>query len=92
MTKLAYRGLDTICSTHNVERFYPHEVVPAFYEVYRKLSDDGLIMLTCPDVQSVCKLVADDKLSEPAYNSSADSIALIDLLYRYKPSKAAENL
>jgi hypothetical protein len=49
-------------------------------------------MLTCPDLQSVCKLVADDKLLEAAYTSPAGPIAPIDMLYGFRPSLAAGNL
>ena len=91
MSKLESRSVDAIYSSHNIEHLYPHEVFTALQEFYRILRDDGFVMLTCPDLQSVCKLVAEDKLLEPAYNSPAGPIAPIDMLYGFRPSMAAGN-
>jgi hypothetical protein len=46
-----------------------------------------------PDIDaSVCALVADDKLTEPAYVSPAGSIAPIDILYRHRSAMVNDNL
>jgi hypothetical protein len=49
-------------------------------------------VVTCPDLQSVCKLVAEDMLTEPAYASPAGPIAPLDILYGHRPSMARGNL
>ena len=49
-------------------------------------------MLTCPDLQSVCALVAQDKLTEAAYQSPAGPIAPLDILYGHRASMARGNL
>ena len=56
------------------------------------LRDDGFAMITCPDLQSVSKLVAEGKLLEPAYISPSGPIAPIDMLYGFRPSMQAGNL
>ena len=56
------------------------------------LKDDGFVMLTRPDLQSVCVLVADDKFFEPAYSSPAGLIVPIDMLYGFRPSMVAGDL
>ncbi|MDA8920718.1 class I SAM-dependent methyltransferase [Gammaproteobacteria bacterium] len=84
--------VDAIYSSHNIEHLYPHEVGVALAEFYRVLKKDGFVMITCPDLQSVCQLIADDKLLEPAYTSPAGPIAPIDMVYGYRPSMAAGNL
>jgi hypothetical protein len=58
----------------------------------RVLKSDGFAVITCPDLQSVAVLVAQDKLTEPAYVSPAGPIAPLDILYGYRPSMAAGNL
>lgn len=92
MSAIESSSIDAIYSSHNIEHLYPHEVAIALTEFFRVLKDDGFVMLTCPDLQSVCALVADDKLLEPAYVSPAGPIAPIDMLYGFRPSMAAGNL
>ena len=51
------------CSPHNIEHLYPHEVSLALAEFRRVLKPEGLFD-PCPDLQSVCNLVAEDKLTD----------------------------
>lgn len=81
-----------IFSSHNIEHLYPHEVPVALAEFLRVLSDDGFAVITCPDLQSVCALIAEDKLTEAAYTSPAGPIAPLDILYGFRRSMAAGNL
>jgi hypothetical protein len=72
-------SVDAIYSSHNIEHVYPHE-----FE--RVLTPNGFIVITCPDLQSVCKLIAEDKLLEPAYTSPAGPVSPLDILYGHRPS------
>jgi len=92
MSSVATGSVDAIYSSHNIEHLYPHEVGIALQEFHRVLKDDGFVMLTCPDLQSVCKLVAEDKLLDAAYNSPAGPVAPIDMLYGFRPYMAVGNL
>ena len=83
---------DAVFSSHNIEHLYPHEVPVALAEFKRVLKPDGLVVITCPDLQSVCALVAEDKLTEPAYTSPAGPIAPLDILYGHRPPMARGNL
>jgi hypothetical protein len=83
---------NAIFSSHNIEHLYPHEVPVALAEFKRVLSDDGFAVVTCPDLKSVCALIADDKLTEPAYTSPAGPIAPLDILYGHRPAVASGNL
>jgi hypothetical protein len=58
----------------------------------RVLDEDGFAVITCPDLKSVCALVAQDKLTEPAYTSPAGPIAPLDILYGHRPPMARGNL
>lgn len=92
MTAVASESVDAIYSSHNIEHLYPHEVPLAFAEFIRVLKPDGFFVATCPDLQSVCALIAQDKLTEAAYSSPAGPIAPIDILYGLRSSMMQGNL
>lgn len=85
-------SVQAVFSSHNIEHLYPHEVPVALAEFKRVISDGGFVVITCPDLKSVCALVAEDKLTEPAYTSPAGPIAPIDILYGHRPPMARGNL
>jgi hypothetical protein len=92
MSTVESGSVDAIFSSHNIEHLYPHEVLVALAEFLRVLSSDGFAVITCPDLRSVCALIADDKLTEPAYTSPAGPIAPLDILYGLRSSLARGNL
>jgi predicted SAM-dependent methyltransferase len=92
MSAVAAESVDAIYSSHNIEHLYPHEVPLALSEFLRVLKPDGFFVVTCPDLQSVCQLIAEDKLTEAAYTSPAGPIAPIDILYGLRSSMAQGNL
>lgn len=92
MSAVAESSVDALYSSHNIEHLYPHEVPLALAEFRRVLKPDGFVVITCPDLQSVCALVAEDKLTEPAYLASAGPIAPIDILYGHREPMAKGNL
>ena len=92
MSAVPTGSVQAVFSSHNIEHLYPHEVPLALSEFLRVLSDDGFVVITCPDLQSVCQLVADDKLTEPAYVSPAGPISPLDILYGHRPPMARGNL
>lgn len=92
MSAVNTESVDAVFSSHNIEHLYPHEVPLALAEFLRVLKPDGLAVITCPDLKSVCALIADDKLTEAAYTSPAGPIAPIDILYGLRSSMAQGNL
>ena len=92
MSGVAHTSVDAVFSSHNIENLYPHEVPVALAEFKRVLKPDGFVVITCPDLQSVCALVAQDKLTEPAYTSPAGPITPLDILYGHRPPMARGNL
>ncbi len=92
MSPVTAASVDAVFSSHNIEHLHPHEVDVALREFRRVLKSDGMVVLTCPDLQSVCALVADDKLEEAAYVSPAGPIAPLDILYGLRSAMAAGNL
>lgn len=77
-------SMDAIYSSHNIEHLFPHEVPVAIGEFFRVLKSDGFVVITCPDLQSVCAEVARGNLLEPLYTSAAGSIAALDILYGHR--------
>lgn len=92
MSAVADGEVDALFSSHNIEHLYAHEVPLALAEFRRVLKPDGFAVITCPDLQSVCQLIADDKLTEPAYISPAGPIAPLDILYGLRSSLQQGNL
>lgn len=92
MVALPDGSVDAVFSSHNIEHLFPHEVPVALAEFRRVLKDDGFAIIACPDLQRVCALVAQDKLTEAAYISPAGPISPLDILYGHRPSLAQGNL
>jgi hypothetical protein len=92
MRKVGSGCVDAIFSSHNIEHLYPHEVPVALAEFLRVLNDDGFALITCPDLQSVCRLIAEGRLTDPAYNSPVGPITPLDILYGHRPQLAAGNM
>ena len=84
MTLVASESIDAIYSSHNIEHVFPHEVPLALAEFHRVLKPEGIVVITCPDLQVVCEAVAQDKLLEPLYESPAGPISPIDILYGHR--------
>lgn len=92
MASVSSGSVNAVFSSHNIEHLYPHEVPLALAEFMRVLTSDGFAVITCPDLQSVCALIAEDKLTEAAYTSPAGPIAPLDILYGHRPAIARGNL
>jgi len=92
MSAVATGSVDAIVSSHNIEHLYPHEVPVALAEFVRVLKDDGMVLITCPDLQSVCARVARGELASPLYESSAGPISALDIMYGLRSAMAAGNL
>ena len=92
MSSVPTSSVQAIFSSHNIEHLYPHEVPKALSEFLRVLTVDGFAVITCPDLQSVCELVAKDRLTETAYISPSGPIAPIDILYGHRPPMSRGNL
>lgn len=82
LSAIADNSFDAVYSSHNIEHLHPHEVPVTLKEFLRVLNDDGLLLITCPDLQVVCEYVANDRLSDTLYRTK-DGLAItpIDILY-----------
>jgi predicted SAM-dependent methyltransferase len=67
-------------SPHNIEHLYPHEVSRALSEFARVIKPDGFAVIICPDLKAICHLVAQDRLTDPAYELSMGPISSPELI------------
>jgi SAM-dependent methyltransferase len=89
MTAVASASMDAIYSAHNIEHIYTYEVPQFLSECLRVLKEDGIAVITCPDLQTVCAHVANDNLADTLYNSPAGPITPLDILYGHGAALAA---
>jgi predicted SAM-dependent methyltransferase len=73
MAEVAAESVDAVFSSHNIEHLYPHEVPLALGEFARVLRPDGFVVITCPDLQSVCALVAEEGHYPPPPSKSPEA-------------------
>ena len=92
MSAVETSSMDALYSSHNIEHVYVHEVPKALAEFKRVLRPDGFVIITCPDIQAICALVAEGKLTEQAYSSPVGSITPHDILYGHGASIAEGDL
>ena len=81
MSLVETASVDAVYSSYNLDHIYPHEVPIALKEFYRVLNEDGIAVVRCPDIQTVCELIAQDKLLELLYESPIGPISPIDVIY-----------
>ena len=81
MSQVESGSVDAVFSSHNIEHVYPHEIPIVVKEFLRVIKDDGMVVVECPDLQSICDAILKDKLYDPLYVSAAGPIAPIDILY-----------
>lgn len=86
MAAISAESIDAIFASHNIEHLYFHEVFIALAEFRRVLKLDGFCIITCPDLQAVSALIAEDKLLDSAYQSPAGPITPLDIVYGHSPS------
>lgn len=92
MSKVDSHSVDAIYSSHNIEHLFPHEVPKALSEFNRVLKPNGFVVITCPDLISVCQAVVNDELLTPLYQSPAGPISPIDILYGHRGFIASGNI
>ena len=91
--KLVETGsVDAVYSSHNIEHIFPHEVPIALSEFYRVLKEDGIVVITCPDLQSAGKALTQDKLFETLYESPMGPVTAFDILYGHRKTTVDGNI
>jgi predicted SAM-dependent methyltransferase len=92
MNSVETGSVDAIYSSHNIEHIFPHEIPIALKEFYRVLNDDGIVVITCPDIQSVGEALSQDKVMEPLYDSPMGAVTSFDILYGHRETTMNSNI
>ena len=77
-------SVDAVYSSHNIEHIFPHEVPIALREFYRVLKEDGMVSISCPDLQSLGEAIAQDRLLETLYEAPIGPVTAFDILYGHR--------
>lgn len=78
-------SVDAVFSSHTIEHLYWFEVPQALAECRRVLRSDGLLVITCPDLQAAAAMIAEDRIDETAYVSPVGPITPFDIVFSYRP-------
>ena len=91
--KLVKTGsVDAVYSSHNIEHIFPHEVPIALSEFYRVLKEDGIVVITCPDLQSAGEALTQDKLFETLYEGHDGPVTAFDVLFGHRETTVDGNI
>lgn len=82
-------SFDAVFSSHAIEHLYAHEVIPAFREFCRVIRPDGFVLVTCPDLMAISRLILTQGVETIAYQSPAGPIRPIDMLFGHSRSIGA---
>lgn len=76
-------SVDAVYSSHTLEHLLPQDAPVALREILRVLRPDGILVLTCPNIQEACRLIAEGKWQEKCYPVFGGKyhITPLDLLY-----------
>ena len=91
-------SVDAVYSSHNIEHIFPHEVPIALREFYRVLKEDGIVVITCPDLQSAGEALTQDKLFETLYEGKSVPegykipVTAFDVLFGHRETTADGNV
>jgi SAM-dependent methyltransferase len=85
-------SVDAVYSSHNIEHIFPHEVPIALREFYRVLKEDGIVVITCPDLQSAGEALTQDKLFETLYESPMGPVTAFDVLFGHRKTTTDGNV
>ncbi len=83
LSVIADGSVDAVWSAHCVEHLYAHEVPTALQEFRRVLNDTGFACIIVPDLQSIAEYIANDRLDEAIYESSAGPVTAHDMIWGF---------
>jgi SAM-dependent methyltransferase len=89
LSPIADGTADAVWASHCIEHLYEHQVVVALLEFRRILRDDGFICVIVPDLQTVARYAAEDRLHETIYQSAAGPVTAHDVFFGYSAAIAS---
>lgn len=79
-------SVDAVWSSHNIEHLFAHEAPTAVTEFRRVLTNDGFLIITCPDLASAVKVAAAKGLDATLYTSTMGPITPRDVMFGHQAS------
>ena len=93
MKSVVTGSVDAVYSSQSIEHIYPYQVPIVLREFHRVLKEDGIVVITCPDLQSVGEAIAQDRLLDTLYegvkiNAAGEvvnvPVTAFDILYGHR--------
>jgi len=91
LSAVADNSADALWTSHCIEHLYQHQIPVALREFRRVLKDDGFAIIIVPDIQTVARFVAEDRLGDVLYQSAAGPVTPHDVFYGLGTAVAAGN-
>ena len=91
MSMIPPGSIDAVFSSHNIEHLYAYQVNTALNEFNRVINKTGYLVLTCPNIKALGRILTEDQPLETLYESKSGPVAAIDILYGFRPSLALGN-
>ncbi len=86
MHAIADGTIDAVYSSHCIEHLSVHEIPILCREFFRILKRDGFVLVTCPDLQAIVQMIAEERMADPLYVSPAGPISTLDIIYGHGTS------
>lgn len=84
MPMLPGQSASVLWVSHVLEHVFWHEIPAVIREFHRILKDDGIAIISVPDLQAAGAMIAEDRLLDVAYESPSGPIAPFDMIYSYR--------
>ena len=84
-------SIDAVWSSHNLEHLEGPMVPKALNEIHRVLKPGGFVLITLPDIQKICQIIANGGLEEVLYHAPVGPITALDVLFGHQDSIARGN-
>jgi SAM-dependent methyltransferase len=84
MSTIETGKIDALWASHIVEHLPFHDLPKAFTEIHRVLKEDGVALITVPDVQAISHLLMRGDILESVYDSDVGPILALDMLYGHR--------
>ena len=91
MKSVVTGSVDAVYSSQSIEHIYPYQVPIVLREFHRVLKEDGIVVITCPDLQSVGEAIAQDRLLETLYEAPIGPVTAFDILYGHRKATLEGN-
>lgn len=83
MSSVPSKSVDLVWASHIIEHIFWHELPTAFAEIRRVLKDDGIGIITCPNLATVADYLKEN-INEVLYKSPSGPITALDLIFGYR--------